>query len=164
MKKLGVISILAVMLGAVGCAPSVTVSHDRDPTADLSGLRDYRWLPQRTSAALLDARVKAAVNDQLFRKGYLGEAARPDFYVAYYVGARDRIDVTTWGYGYRRTDVREYTEGTLIVDVIDARTMQLVWRSFAQGTLDPSASPQDRDQRLRAAVTKMLKEFPSARG
>ena len=110
---------------------------------------------------ILDARIKLAVDERFRTKGY-EQAHAPDFFVAYHVGARNRVDVTRWGYAYGRVSVTQHREGTLILDVIDARSMQLVWSGYAQGALDPGASTREREQRLKQVVEKMLASFPPA--
>ena len=71
-----------------------------------------------------------------------------------------------YGYGYGGywggggVDVYQYTEGTLILDLIEAKSKQLVWRGMAQGTIDENASPEQRERRLNEAVMRMLANFP----
>ena len=71
----------------------------------------------------------------------------PDFRVAVHFGSREKVQVTDWGYGYapsRRyyggggVDVYTYTEGTLILDVVDATSEQLLWRGSATGAVSRS--------------------------
>jgi hypothetical protein len=57
-------------------------------------------------------------------------------------------------------DVYQYKEGTLIVDVVDAKTKQLVWRGFATGTVDPDAKPEQRERKLNDAIAQMMAQFP----
>ena len=95
----------------------------------------------------------------------------PDFYVAFYVGMKERYDVESMGYGLpffhrgfragwggwpRGYDVWAvpYTESTVIVDLIDARTNQLVWRGYTD-TLNASHP----DKTLSKAVDNVLSRF-----
>jgi hypothetical protein len=50
--------------------------------------------------------------------------------------------------------------GTLIVDLIDAQKKEMVWRGTATKTLDPSASPEEKQAHLNEAVQKMLENYP----
>ena len=77
---------------------------------------------------------------------------QPDFFVAFYVGLQERYDLNSVGYGLpihrgfrtgwwgwpRGYDAWAvpYTESTVIVDVIDAQTNQLVWRGYDMNTLN----------------------------
>jgi len=96
----------------------------------------------------------------------------PDFFVAFYVGLNDRYDVNYLGYGVpvfhrgfrtgwwgwpRGYDVWAvpYTESTVIVDVIDAHTNQLVWRGYDTGTLNM----KNPDKTLSKAVDSVVSRF-----
>jgi hypothetical protein len=48
----------------------------------------------------------------------------------------------------------------LIVDIVDMRSRQLVWRGTAEARVDESADPERRDARVREAVEKLFAEFP----
>ncbi|MGH2569682.1 MAG: DUF4136 domain-containing protein [bacterium] len=177
MKSFRTVLILSWAIAAIGCAPSISVKEDFDVEADFAALHTYDWVHVPTDAAgsvqaalarnsLLDKRIKASVNGELSKKGYTENAESPDFLVLYHTGAESKVDVTDWGYGYGRyyggggIDVYQYTEGTLILDIIDAKSKQLVWRGMAQGTIDPDSPPERREQRLNEAVMRMLANFP----
>ncbi len=116
-------------------------------------------------------RVGAAVEAQLKAKGYVPAEGAPDFLVATYVGQLSRIQVTDWGYGYGPraawygggVDVYQYEEGSLIVDIVDARSKRLVWRGTATAIVDPGATPEERTERIQEAVAKVFKDFPPPR-
>jgi hypothetical protein len=182
MKSAASMCIASTLLVMVACAPSVSVNYDYDKNVDFTPLKNYAWLPppehptgtveaeiQRNS--LLDSRIKGAVNDQLAAKGYQSNSEQPDILLTYHTGTKDKIDVTDWGYGYGPhgyggwyggggMDVYQYTEGTLILDIIDADTKNLVWRGSMQGTLDPGASTEKREARIKDAVAKMMANYP----
>lgn len=58
------------------------------------------------------------------------------------------------------TTTREFNQGTLILDIADGRTGRHVWRGWAQAEIQASADPGERETRIRAAVRKILDEFP----
>jgi hypothetical protein len=53
---------------------------------------------------------------------------------------------------------QDYQEGTLVIDMYDAKTKQLLWRSSAEGTLSDKAAKNEN--KLDKAVAKMFKDFP----
>jgi len=60
-----------------------------------------------------------------------------------------------------RTSVIEYEQGTLVIDVLDARTERLLWRGWAQDSVQGILDNQDRMEReINEAVTKMFARFP----
>jgi hypothetical protein len=163
------------------CAPVIDVRTDYDTAADFSRLRTYRWLQTPSNAPrdpridndLLQSRVRVAVNDALHAKGYTEASENPDFRVTYHVMLRDKLDVQSfplyYGYGLGSwpgaSDVRlsQYEEGTLMLDVIDSASNELVWRGAAQARIDPNRSPQERTELINSAVRKMLDRFPPQR-
>jgi hypothetical protein len=58
------------------------------------------------------------------------------------------------------TTVRKYTRGTLVVDIWDARTKQLIWRGTATNTV--SENPQKNENNLKKAMDKMFRKYPPA--
>lgn len=171
--------LLGLIVLSMGCAPSVTVKLDYDKEANFAALKTFAWLPIPVNPAagvkealernsLMDKRIRRAVEAQLTAKGYHVNVNNPDFMMTYHIGVEDKIAVTDWGYGYgwrgwggpSRVDVYQYQQGTLILDVIDSRSKQLIWRSFAQGAIDPYAPTEKREQRLNDVVGRMLANFP----
>ena len=54
-----------------------------------------------------------------------------------------------------------YEAGTLVIDVIDARTNKLMWRGWAQNTVKGMLENQDTmARRIDEAVTRMFVRFP----
>ena len=72
------------------------------------------------------------------------------------------------GYGYRyggmggmgtaSTTVSEYTVGTLVVDMFDAKTKNLVFRGTAEDEI--SDKPEKNAKKLDKASEKLFKNFP----
>jgi len=181
------VAALAATLGVTGCS-TMKVSSDYDPDA-MSKAREYQtyaWLPKegdiivegtRTSNDIVAKRVKESVDAQLAEQGYRqAEDGQADFLVGYHVGLAGKIDAsfvnTYYGYGvggwygpwvggvYSNTYVDEYTEGTLIIDVVDAEANQLVWRGTAQAEVSERTSPKERRERIAEAVRRILAKFP----
>ncbi len=62
------------------------------------------------------------------------------------------------GFGDATTTVETYKVGTLVVDLFDAKTEKLIWRSSSSDTL--SDNPDKNTKNLGKGVTKMFKNFP----
>lgn len=167
----------ALLLLVAACSSlSVSSDYDRSMLASFPAYETYSWLEQegdfvvdgtRVSDDIVAGRIRSAVDDELARKGYrLDISGTPDFLVGYHVALQGKMDVTTvddyYGYGWRGTDtdVYEYTEGTLVLDFIDAGKEALVWRGTAQAEVKQDQSPEKREERIRAAVHKILERFP----
>lgn len=65
-----------------------------------------------------------------------------------------------WGNGYANTTYSEndYTKGTLVMDVYDNKTNQLIWQGVASGTV--KENPKKRDKSIPKTVVKLMKKFP----
>ena len=102
---------------------------------------------------------------ELAAKGYQKQAAgQPDFLIAYHANVRDKIDVDTYGYRYGRygrrigtyTTVRQYQQGTLVIDLVDANSKELFWRGWAKGEVNDAVSKEKIDD----TVAKILDKYP----
>ena len=149
-------------------APAQSIQTDYDRSFDFSRLKTYDFAEQTrrpndplAANSMNDRRVRAALDSQLVAHGYTRDTSgKPDFLVAYHAGTRNQVDVREWGYGPgrwrdRRIDVTRSTEGTLLVDVVDAASKQLVWRGTATGTIEP----KDADKKVKKAVAKLMEQF-----
>ena len=149
------------------------LSADQEKTGD-----------RRADSSSVDMRIRIAVGTQLRLKGYQSLAeGKPDFYVAYHIGLKDSSpDISTQYYSdgmaghafAHSADTRSagkaaapavsetpsYLTGSLLIDVIDAGSQKLVWRGTAAGEVDPGLTSQQRDERTRAIVQKILSQFP----
>jgi hypothetical protein len=122
---------------------------------------------------LVEARVTAIVDETLAGRGYQKLTdGTPDFLVGYHVALQGRMDATTvntyYGYGwgpwygaaYGNTYTRYYEQGSLVIDIVDARQRRLVWRGTAEAEVDRSGSQERRDSQLREAINRIFKKFP----
>jgi hypothetical protein len=68
-----------------------------------------------------------------------------------------------YGYGYSGSYYpQEIIRGTLIVDVHDAATGQLLWRGTGEKRVHRTSSPEHREKRINREVTKIFENFPSS--
>ena len=65
-------------------------------------------------------------------------------------------------FGDSTTTEHDYKEGTLVVDIFDAKLKQLIWRGSAEDALSESAAKNEKN--LDKGVAKMFKEFPPGSG
>lgn len=178
---MGLGSRLAATLLVVGCTAcaSVRVSVDYDPNEDFSTYHTFTWFPRprpatgdyRVDNPLIDQRVRAAVEQTLTARGYRQvEDRAPDFYVNYHLHIDEKIDIRTvdhgyvdsWGYyvAWPETQVSQYDEGTLVIDIADARDKQLAWRGAGVSRVRRHPTPEQTTADINAAVAQILAEFP----
>lgn len=171
MKALSAFTLSCLILLTLSCS-SISVRHDYDPQVDFSQFETFNFLKMSKGSpeSLLDKRVKNAVRAELEGKG-LRQSRRPDFLVAYHANARNKVDVTAWGYRYRPrwgtwgargVTVDRYKQGTLILDFIETRSKEMIWRGVATGVLDQNPTPEKMEKQVNQSVQKILEKFPPA--
>lgn len=159
---------------------SIATDYDFDDQADFSKYRTFQWAPASAKTAadpmqfseIQDRRIRDAVELALGGDGITLAASNPDLLVAYSTRTNQKTQVVdsgynAYGYGYRgwrgdywrpsTIDVYQYQEGTLIVDLIDAKAKRLVWRGKATGVVGDYA---DADKLINEAVTEMFVNYP----
>ena len=115
--------------------------------------------------------MRAAVERELSAKSYrVVLDGTPDFYVFYHLSLERKLDVYTvnrgyvdeWGYGmaWPETRTRQYEEGTLIIDIADAKDKEVTWRGVGVGRVRRNPTPEQTTSDINAAVADILKQFP----
>ena len=119
--------------------------------------------------------VRQAIRSDLRDHGVIeATSGKPDFYVAFYVGLKDQYNVSYvggmpafhrgspsrwWGWpGAYDAWAVPYTKSTVIVDVIDAHTNQLVWRGYDTGTLDAKNPDKTLDKAVDHVVQRLSRD------
>lgn len=84
-------------------------------------------------------------------------------YTNFYGGAgygRGRRGHGGWGNGHATTSYSEndYLKGTLVLDMMDEESKDLLWQGVATGTI--SEKPEKREKKIPKAISKLMKKFP----
>ena len=182
MKRPILQALLAAALVAVvtaGATPlEATTDFDRD--FDFSGVQKIAFTPvNRMDAATIRisdmqiSRINEALADELRRKGLqvVEDASEADMLLTWHLVTQERTDVRTynsmsayncWRCGPSVSDVsvRQYTQGTFIVDMIDPIRNQSAWRSIIESRLSSDPSPEDSAERRAEAARAILADFP----
>jgi hypothetical protein len=165
------------MLVAWGCATGPTIRVDMDATADIKAYRTFAFFdPVSTDRSsyttLMSNRLKAATRAQLERAGYTYSESEPDLRVNFFLKVVDKQELRSspgsYGYrtgyygtwaGYPYVDTVEYREGTLIIDLVDAKRKQLVWQGVAEGEVSEEAQ-KNPGPAVDKVVTQVFSNFP----
>ncbi len=168
---------ILLAVSAAGCA-STKVGYDYDRGTDFGRYHTYAWSSaaqdatgdRRVDSSLVDARIRTAIETQLRAKGYIADSnGSPDFLVAYHAGMKDMMKgSSTQNYiGDRAhgtfttiSDIQAYQEGTLLIDIVDAKSRQLVWQASAKADVEQNLGPKERDARVNDAIGAMMSHFP----
>jgi len=177
--KTHLVACMLICLGLmVSCATIYDVKYDYDKQTDFTALKTYDWIAVPDQAGMDDLslqRVKKAVDAELMAKGLKKRSADPDFLIAEHIGSKDKVQVTDWGYQYgahgrymggywgpRNVSTYEYEEGWLILDFVDAKSKNLIWRGTAKAEVQNIDSPEKSEQLINKAVKEILKKYPPA--
>jgi Domain of unknown function (DUF4136) len=158
-----------IIVGALLVAPASAfaqkVNVDSDRSAPFAQFRTYAWTPGTPAAnPLAENRIRAAVGSQLASHGFT-LSATPDLFVATISVTHEQKELVANGFGgglvfggNATASVQTYETGSLIVDLYDARTKQLVWRGTGTDTL--SDKPEKNTAKMNKAVAKMFEQYP----
>lgn len=161
---------LAVVACAAGCASKPDVRHDQAPGVDLGAYKTFAFYEAGGApyASLLEQHLRQATRARLERQQYVYDERDPDLRVNYALQVFDKQALQStpgagrfggW-YGQNLQTV-EYRQGTLAIDLVDARRNALVWRAVAEGRLDSKAIEQPGPA-IDAAVSELFARFPAA--
>jgi len=155
---------------AAGALSAQKVSVDYNHNLSFAKYHTYTWLKPVQAPGLWAQRLTDGVNSQITSKGLSPDPNNPDVEVAAFGASETMHDLNTFysgtgGWGYRgmgtataTTTTTTYQKGTVVVDMFDARTKQLIWRGVASDTA--SGNPEKNEKKLQKALEKMFKEFP----
>lgn len=169
-------SLLILITLLTGCS-SISVFTDHDSGVDFSKYNSYAYFkPGIDKAEISDLdkrRILKAIDNQMSNKSMMKSNA-PDLLVSINTSAKEKVYVNNnnfgfWGWGWNpwmwggpnQSMVSTRTEGVLYIDLIDAKTKQLVWQGKGKGGISEYA--KDRDEKIGVFVAEILKNYPPER-
>jgi len=168
------LALVGMTLVFAGMASAQQVKTDYDRSANFALYKTYSWEHVETKDPLNVDRIKHAVNTVLAARGWTMVDSGADVAVVAMEITRDQQTLDTFydgfggGWGFRRfggggfgeatTTTDTYKVGTVVVDLFDTKTKQLIWRGSASDTLSNNSDKNIKD--LNESVDKMFKHFP----
>lgn len=174
----------SVLLAA--CSSGPTVRTDTDPDANFGQYRTWGFytplsMEKSGYSTWVSDRIKTNIRREMTARGY-SYSEKPDLLVNF----RERSDVRTAVYPMTQTDVRyyynprarayiavpvyyddyavhQYVEGTLSVDIVDAKANRMVWTADAIGR-SMQRLPQKRAPEIDTALTAIFMHYPYTAG
>ena len=177
MRRFALIAAAAAALVLAGCATRIVSSHVELGT-DFTKYHTYDWGPADalpTGDARLDNNdvfrdyFQGAIDKELATRRLALTSSDPDLLIHTHTNVSRRLDIETiarenpccQGRGCA-PEVVESEMGTLMIDVVDARTKKLIWRAWSRDDLSGVINHQQRLQRtVTEAVAEMMKRFPA---
>jgi hypothetical protein len=127
-------------------------------------------------------RVQDAIRSELEAQGLRMEE-HPDLLVGFYLRVRNKqfdldhptaagdspADLMNSYYGFvlgsgkslNQQRTIHYKEGTLVVNLVDAKNNQVVWQGIAKGAIHPKESEDKIESRIKEAAHSLFENFPS---
>jgi len=173
MKSFKVLPLFLLVIAA-SCS-SVKVNSDYDKKVDFTPYKTYAFYKSgidKVEVSDLDKkRILHSIDDVLSAKGFT-KSETPDLLVNIFTKEREQVDVNRfnsgwgygWGYGWNpylwggNTTVNRYTEGTLYIDLIDAKKKELIWQGEGEGVLTKNVNK--KDEKIKEFVSKILEQYP----
>ncbi len=172
MKTLKFLPLVLVIL--LSSCNAVHVNADYDKTVNFSKYKTYAFLKagiDKVEISDLDKkRILKFIDINMIAKGF-SKSETPDILVNINTKAVRNVAVNQfqsgwgWGMGWginpffsNNVDVVTNTEGTLIIDFIDASTKELVWQGEGIGNL--TQNTHRKDENINTFVTRILEQYP----
>lgn len=184
--KTNLILLVGVLLTLMGCS-GIQVTADYDKTVNFTQYKTfeyYGWVEEsdKILSPFDKQRIEEAFGEEFKSRGYELVEEGGDLVVALYIVTQDKTErsATTyhsggyggyggyygygpgWGYGggYSTTTVSEYdyTVGTLVCNIFDAKEEKMIWEGIGTKTVDEN--PQTRDKSIPYAVKKIMAQYP----
>jgi len=189
MKKMnfGLLLIASVvLLSACSSGPDIRTDYDR--SVDFTGFKTYGFfsplgIEGPNYSTIYGSIFREAISREMENRGYR-KAENPDLLINVSARLEDKTKVTTstnpgyYGggyYGYRRgfydpwvgygygttTHVSQYTEGTINVDVVDAKDKKLIFEGVSVGRLKDDRTNEEIREAINSGVATVFTGYPA---
>jgi hypothetical protein len=168
MRTIKLLPVLAFFILA-SCS-SVRVNSDYDKKVNFENYKTYAFLKSgvdKVEISDLDKkRILRSIDEVMSTKGFTKDS-NPDLLISIFTKEKERVDVYNsfgfgWGWnpwwGMNYTNVSTTPEGVLFIDLIDAKTKELVWQGEGSGYL--TKDTHKKDERIYTFVSKILEQYP----
>lgn len=162
----------ALLLLAAASLMAQDVKSNSMPGTDFSKYHTYKWVSIEGAShpnQIIDAEIKQSIDSQLAAKGLTKtDNEKADLYLGYQTAVDQQKQWNgygtgggwRWGGGMATATSSTISIGSLVVDMYDPASKQLVWTGSATKTLDPSSNQEKNQKNLDKAMAKLFKSYP----
>jgi Domain of unknown function (DUF4136) len=161
----------ALLLAGVAACTTLKTTVAWDERADFSKYKTWAWKDDGSIRdPIWNRRVQAVLEDELAKRGLTRVEADPNLWVHVHarISAETRVESYSpgWGYGYgywaapTMTTVYEIPVGSMIIDLVDPKKKELVWRATASDAIRANKENEEREQRLIQVVDGLFASYP----
>lgn len=188
-RLIGALTLTVSVFLLAACSSGPKIMADYDPSVDFSQYRTFNFynplgIENPNYSSIIGQMFRESLTRQMEMRGYT-LSDDPDLLLNVSAILEDKTKVTTYNdpmyggyYGYRRgyydpwggygygtqTHVSQYTEGTVNVDMVDARAKRMVWEGVAVGRVDEDRSNAEVREAIQAGVQAMFENYPFRAG
>jgi hypothetical protein len=169
MKTIKIISFILTLF-LVSCS-SVRVGSDFDSKIDFTQFKTYAYhksgIDKAEISDLDKKRILRAIDNEMATKGFT-KSENPDVLINIFTKERERVNVNQfnmgWGWAWNpwlwgnTASTTTYTEGTLYIDIIQAKNKELIWQGEGIGVITRNSSK--KEERINEFVSKILAQYP----
>lgn len=183
MKGLKTMVIPMLLVLFLSSCTSVRVLSDYDKDANFNTYKTYAFYKTGIDKAQISdldkKRILRAIETEMGARGF-SKAESPDILVSIFTKESEQVDIYNnywgggfgWGWnpyfyggfgpgwGWGGPNVSTRTEGSLYIDLIDAKTKELVWQGKGVGTLGNTKNMEKKEARIREFVAEILMQYP----
>lgn len=154
---------------------SLKTTSDFDNTVNFANYQSFGFSKESQDFPANDFvknRIFNAISNNLKSKGII-ESERPDILIDLGLKTKEKKNYATTNYdlsgfygrrwrigtGISKSNTQEinYTEGTLVINLIDTKKNQLLWMGTGTGVVNEKAT---KNESITAAINKILSTFP----
>lgn len=176
-KKPMALRYIIMLIALSACASPLRVYTDYDPDYNLWRYSKYNFAGlsnpsvwQKDLDSLHEKRVRAAVETELSKRGYVETSQNPEVLLHCYILLDDHTVVSPELKGYfygpfwMRAHRRKYIdrEETFVVDMVDCASQHIVWKGWATTTFHTAYDEKNMDTIIKRTISVMFKDFPRA--
>jgi hypothetical protein len=185
-NRIVTLALLALAALLTACASGPDIRSDYDHTVDFSQYKTYNFfsplgIENPNYSTIYGSVFREAISREMEARGYT-LSDDPDLLLNVSAKLQDKTKVTTYNdpmppmgyYGYRRgiydpwygygygtqTQVSQYTEGTVNIDMVDARAKRMVWEGVGVGRLKDDRTNEEVREAINAGVASMFEGYP----
>lgn len=170
-RQISAVAILVLLISTAAFAQKTNIDWDRG--ANFSQYHTYAWQKSPHPAkGFWDQRIIENVDKQLAAKGFTKVDANPEVWVVYSKSIHEQKELVGsgyayppgWGWGYAWGPTPQVyntwvtKEGTLVVEMSDAKAKTLLWRGSVTDTITDNSNKNIKN--LDNAVAKLFKGYP----
>ena len=155
-----------------GCASRPDIRLDKNPSLAMNHYQTFAFFdPLSTDESLyttiISGRLKNAARKELESRNYVYDATDPDLKVNFSLNVVDRQEVRSYmrggpvafRFGVNDVETVDYRQGTLALDLVDARKKELVWQGIAEGRINRK-SVENPGPAVDEVVSSLFDGFP----